>query len=176
MVLLTIPSLFLSDPGIPGQVFFPAYMSLYQGKCSPHMCHPTSASVLSPPTCVILPGQVSPSHMCISSRASIFPPHLCHSSWPNIFSPPPLYRPTWTDVHPLTSVLPNMSHYLGSSAPSPSLSSLPLPSPGGARAASSSACAGATNTAGRRARPEALHAGDDTHSGAGLHFINCLFL
>lgn len=172
MVLLTIPSLFLSDPGIPGQVFFPAYMSFYQ--VFPHMCHlpgqvfsfPSCVTlpgqVFSPPRCVILPGQVSPSHMCISSRASIFPPHLYHS--------------TWTNVHPFISVRPNMSHYLGSSAPSPSPSPLPLPSPGGARAASSSACAGATNTAGRRARPEALHAGDDNHSGAGIHSINCMFL
>lgn len=152
-----LPRIHVILPSVPptcvtylGKFSLSPHVSPYLGKCS------------LPPTCVILPGQVSPSHMCISSRASIFPPHLYHS--------------TWTNVHPFISVRPNMSHYLGSSAPSPSPSPLPLPSPGGARAASSSACAGATNTAGRRASPEALHAGDDNHSGAVIHSINCMFL
>lgn len=159
----------------------------YMDKCSsPHMCHPSWASVLPPlPTCFTL--KCSPPNMWYPSWAGVS--LLCVSLPEQAFSspfvpsyltkcpPPPLHDSSYlakcTPPHNMCS--PNMSHYLGRCAPSPSPSPLPLP-PEGARAASSSACAGATNTAGSRARPEALHADDDTHSGVGIHSINCMFL
>lgn len=127
---------------------------------SPHMFHP---KVFPPHTYVTLAGQVSPSHMCIPTWPSILPP-LDVTSYLGMCTPSHMCHLTLAGILP-----PHMSHYLGRCAPSPSPSPLPLPSPEGARAASSSACAGATNTAGSRARPEALHAEDDTHSGAGVY-------
>lgn len=158
-------------------------------KCLPRRPWHTWTSIL-PPTCVTLAGQVFSPHMF---HPKVVPPpthtHICHPSWAGVslpyvyphlakYSPPtrcdilPGYVYSLPHVSPYTgrySPPPHMSHYLGRCAPSPSPSPLPLPSPEGARAASSSACAGATNTAGSRARPEALHAEDDTHSGAGVY-------